>query len=91
LAPPLHKLRARRRGNSAERPDMIDWINLSSNKNPGRWTYSCGSQNVDYSVVFKNPAVFVLDLRAETPHRALQRRTGGGVAPRGSGGFWTRA
>jgi hypothetical protein len=36
---------------------------------------------VDYSVVFKNPAVFVLDYAAETPH-ALQRRTGGGVAPR---------
>jgi hypothetical protein len=69
---------------------MIDWINLSSNKNRAMDIFLRFPEYVDYSVVFKNPCIRA-GLRAETPHRALQRRTGGGVAPRGSGGFWTRA
>jgi hypothetical protein len=55
----------RRRGKRAA--DMIDWINLSSNKNPRAMDiFLRFPEYVDYSVVFKNP--FVLD------YAALKRR-----------------
>jgi hypothetical protein len=58
LAPPLHKLRARRRGNSAERPDMIDWINSPRTRTQGdghipavprTWTTRSSSRTPLYS------------------------------------------